>query len=812
MAKAKNSSKNNSRKKKAAEAPKKNLGAQITGISLFFLAIAFVAVLFFDIGAAGAWIKTALLGLFGFPSYLLPIVMVVSGVYAVFPKTARRAVKLVSGAVMFISLCAIFSLFATGGIDSSSLSALLSSLFNVSNENLFSGGVIGGIIGYPLSSGIGAVLSALIFIFAAVVSLVLYFDISVAAIISKLWDKIKARNAAKKEEKKETEKKAREFDFSDEKPKKAYPVSDVNIDIPIDEPDEKPKKAKKKRSAIDIPVSDDEPPFEPDSHVADNFSVSPPFSPVASVLPEETERITVTAEEKAKMINEIEASAKLEKPAEKPYRFPPITLLTKGSAENIDATAEMRQMADKIVSTLASFGVETRITNVSRGPSITRFELVPGMGVKISKIANLSNDLALALAASRVRIEAPIPGKAAIGIEVPNKNKTTVYMREIVASREFSESKSFVTAALGKDIGGGSVIMDIAKMPHLLIAGATGSGKSVCINAIIVSLIYKASPDKVKLIMIDPKMVELSDYNGIPHLMIPVVTDPKKAAGALCWAVAEMQKRYQLFADNSVREIFSYNALAETDPDLEPLPQIVIVIDELNDLMMTAPKEVEDSICRLAQKARAAGMYLIVATQRPSADVITGLIKTNIPSRIAFAVASRIDSGIILDQTGAEKLIGQGDMLYHPMGSDKCIRAQGCYIPDKDIASVISFVKENSTANYDDNVMREIEKQVEEREKGKNEKGGGASGGDSDPMIDDAIEIAIDARSVSTSMLQRRLKLGYGRAARIIDEMEERGIVGPSEGSKPRQVLVTKAEWAEIQMRQADIAEMTEKV
>lgn len=802
MAKAKKSRKMNNVKKKAAEAPKKNLGAQIAGIALFFLSIAFIAVLFFDIGTAGAWIRSVLRGLFGFPAYLLPVIMAISGVYAVFPKTARRAVKLVSGAIMFISLSAVFSLFARDGIDASTFSAMLTSLFNVSNESLFSGGVIGGVLGYPLASGIGTVLSALIFIFAAVVSLVLYFDISVAAIISKLWDKIKAKKASKKEAKKEEP-------VSGETPKrKPMPIGDVNIDIPIDEPEEKPKKEKKKkRSAIDIPLSEERPPFEPDETEIPEISIPSPVSP------EETERITVTAEEKAKMINEIEASAKSERPAEKPYRFPPITLLTKGNAENIDATAEMRQMADKIVSTLSSFGVETRITNVSRGPSITRFELVPGMGVKISKIANLSNDLALALAASRVRIEAPIPGKAAIGIEVPNKNKTTVFMREIVASREFSESKSYVTAALGKDIGGGSVIMDIAKMPHLLIAGATGSGKSVCINAIIVSLIYKASPDKVKLIMIDPKMVELSDYNGIPHLMIPVVTDPKKAAGALCWAVAEMQKRYQLFADNSVREIFSYNALAETDPDLEPLPQIVIVIDELNDLMMTAPKEVEDSICRLAQKARAAGMYLIVATQRPSADVITGLIKTNIPSRIAFAVASRIDSGIILDQTGAEKLIGQGDMLYHPMGSDKCIRAQGCYIPDKDIAAVISFIKENGTANYDDAVMKEIEKQVEEREKGKGDKGGGGGGnGDSDPMIDDAIEIAIDARTVSTSMLQRRLKLGYGRAARIIDEMEERGIVGPPEGSKPRQVLLTKAEWAEIQMRQADIAEMNEKV
>ncbi len=762
---------------------------QVFGVFLFFVAIALVLALFFDIGAPGAAVKSFFIGLFGFGAYLLPVISAVSGFYAVLPKTERRVIKIVSGAIIFLSLCSFFALFATEGVDSQNITSFFTSLYVNANEILFSGGVIGGIAGVPLSSAIGPVFSGLVFAFLFLTSLIFYVDISLFSVFSKISEKIKSSKEKKAE-------KAKIASEKEEKSDDAFFVDDqkVDIDIPLDEP-----KKKKKKSLIDIPLPDskkEELPFTPDE---ESFE---------SDIPDE--KITVTAAEKAEMIKEI--NEKASEAASKPYRFPPLTLLTKGSNETVDATSEMREMADKIVSTLASFGVDTRITNVSRGPTVTRFELVPGIGVKISKISNLSNDLALALAASRVRIEAPIPGKAAIGIEVPNKRQTTVFLRDLLASKEFTASKSFVTAALGKDIGGGSVVMDIARMPHLLIAGSTGSGKSVCINSIIVSLIYKASPEKVKLIMIDPKMVELSDYNGIPHLLIPVVTDPKKAAGALCWAVAEMQKRYQLFADNSVREIFSYNALCETDPELEYLPQIVIVIDELSDLMMTAPKEVEDSICRLAQKARAAGMYLIVATQRPSADVITGLIKTNIPSRIAFAVASRIDSGIILDSTGAEKLIGKGDMLYHPLGSDKQIRAQGCFIPDKDIQAVISFIKENGGANYDNDVIREIEKNAELQDNKGKGKASAVSGGDYDPMIDDAIEIAIDAKSVSTSMLQRRLKLGYSRAARIIDEMEERGIVGPSEGSKPRQVLLSKSEWNEIKMRQLEASNMTEKV
>ena len=806
--KSKNKNKNAaSRPRKNEPAKKKNTGAQVAGVALFFLALAVVISLFFDVGGAGTWIRSVLRGLFGFGAYLLPIILVVSGVYAVFPKTERRGVKLICGAIMFASVCGVFALFHTDGIAAESFTGLTAELYNLGRAELFSGGVVGGYLGYPLSLWLGGVFAALIICFILVVSLIYYCDVSLAAVFSKIGEKIKAsreKRKLEKEERAEAEKNKENDIFGEPERKRTESVFNgvADIDIPVDDPLEPEKKKKKekekdkKRSVIDVPVDSPASPAFPDGPVAEE----PP------------EKITVTAAEKAEMIKEIEEKAG-EKPKAKPYRYPPLSLISKGEADNFDASAEMRQMAEKIVSTLASFGVETRITNITRGPSVTRFELVPGMGVKISKVANLSNDLALALAASRVRIEAPIPGKAAIGIEVPNRKRTTVYLRDILNSREFTTSESFVTAALGKDIGGMPVIMDIAKMPHVLVAGSTGSGKSVCINSIIVSLIYKASPEKVKLIMIDPKMVELSDYNGIPHLLIPVVTDPKKAAGALLWAVAEMEKRYQLLSENSVREIFSYNALAENDPDLEPIPQIVIIIDEFADLMMTAPKDVEDAVCRIAQKARAVGMHLIVATQRPSADVLTGLIKANIPSRIAFAVASGLDSRIILDQTGAEKLIGRGDMLYNPLGCEKPIRAQGCFVPDKDISAVIAFVKANGTAAYDEGVIKEIEKNAELQDnKGKKNGGAPAEVGDSDPMTEEAIDIAIDARTVSTSMLQRRLKLGYGRAARIIDEMEERGIVGPPDGSKPRQVLISKSEWNEIKLRQADVSEMQDKV
>ncbi|HAY96869.1 MAG TPA: hypothetical protein DCY23_00810, partial [Ruminococcaceae bacterium] len=467
-------------------------------------------------------------------------------------------------------------------------------------------------------------------------------------------------------------------------------------------------------------------------------------------------------------------------------------------------SAELDSTADKLVETLKSFGVETRIVDISRGPTVTRYELQPSAGVKISKITNLADDIALNLATAGVRIEAPIPNKAAVGIEVPNKASAVVGVRGILESPAFSSAKSKLTVALGRDIGGNAVVADIAKMPHGLIAGATGSGKSVCINSIIMSLLYKATPDEVKLLMIDPKVVELGIYNGIPHLLVPVVTDPRKAAGALGWSVSEMEKRYKMFADRGVRDLAGYNRFVESlgDPEVKPMPHIVIIIDELADLMMTAPNEVEDSINRIAAKARAAGMHLIIATQRPSVDVVTGVIKANIPTRIAFAVSSHIDSRTILDTAGAEKLLGRGDMLFSPVGSSKPKRIQGCFVSDEEVEAVVDYVKGDHTADYDDDVMVEIERQAAIEKKQKT--GLPEDGPEGDPMLNEAIKVVVENGMASTSLLQRKLKLGYARAARIVDEMEQRGVVGPYEGSKPRKVLISKEQLLEREAAGAD--------
>ena len=480
---------------------------------------------------------------------------------------------------------------------------------------------------------------------------------------------------------------------------------------------------------------------------------------------------------------------------QKPYVFPTVDLLkAPDRGKTGDSQAHLRETAAKLEQTLNVFGVNAKVNNISCGPAVTRFEITPELGVKVSKIVNLADDIKLNLAAADIRIEAPIPGKAAVGIEVPNSQSVAVSFRELVESEEFKNAKSKITFAVGKDIAGKVKVTDIAKMPHLLIAGATGSGKSVCINTIIMSILYKAKPDEVKLIMIDPKVVELSVYNGIPHLMIPVVTDPKKAAGALAWAVQEMENRYSLFASKNVRDIKGYNEELDKEGSTEKLPQIVIIIDELADLMMVSSKEVEDSICRLAQKARAAGMHLVIATQRPSVDVITGIIKANIPSRISFAVSSQVDSRTILDMAGAEKLLGKGDMLFYPAGAAKPTRVQGAFISDKEVEKVVDFVKANGEATYNDDILEQIEKanstdkEIEEQE----------NDDDTDPLLMEAIEVVVETGQASTSFIQRRFKVGYARAGRIIDQMEERGIISGFQGSKPREVLMSKERWQEL--------------
>lgn len=576
--------------------------------------------------------------------------------------------------------------------------------------------------------------------------------------------------------------------------------SEPDLNIMPDEPEEDILPWEQPLEPTEIPVQESpipEPPIQ-------EAPVTHPSEP-----PKTAQKVKEDPKVTAQMHEKLEASMEAPIPA---YDYPPLDLLKSAPrVSNAGVRTELKESSERLVDTLASFGIEVQIINIVRGPSVTRFELQMERGIKFSRITALSDDIALSLGADSVRI-APIPDKVAIGVEVPNRTVQMVMLRDVLASRSFAQTSARLAVALGKDITGADQVIDLAKMPHLLIAGTTGSGKSVCINSILISLLYKSAPEDVRLIMIDPKMVELGNYNGIPHLLVPVVTDPKKASGALSWAVGEMERRYSLFAANSVRNLADYNALVKHRQDqpepaegeqapkkLEHLPQIVIVIDELADLMMVAAKEVETSICRIAQKARAAGMHLVVATQRPSADVITGIMKSNIPSRIAFAVASQVESRIILDGQGAEKLIGKGDMLYSPIGMNKPVRIQGCFVSSEEIERVISHVKVTSKAEYSEEVMAHIEREAENA-------GGGSDfhnpAEDEDELLPQAITIVCESGQASVSMLQRRLKLGYSRAARLIDQMEQRGIVGPFEGSKPRQVLISKEDWMQIQLRQ----------
>ncbi len=509
------------------------------------------------------------------------------------------------------------------------------------------------------------------------------------------------------------------------------------------------------------------------------------------------------AEATEKVTQEIESE--LAEP-EEVYHYPPVTLLDANLTDNYaEVGAELRSNSRRLADTLSSFGVDASAGEVVHGPSVTRYEFTLDQGVKLSKITNLSDDIALALGVSGVRI-APIPNKiSVVGIEVPNRARATVKIRDIIESRTFTEHKSQVAFVVGKDIGGSDIVGDISRLPHVLIAGTTGSGKSVCTNSMIISLLYRCTPEEVRFIMVDPKMVELAPYNGIPHLLIPVVTDPKKAAGALQWAVFEMMKRYKIFSDNGVKNLAGYNALAEQNQELKKMPTVVVVIDELADLMIAAAKEVEESICRVAQMGRAAGMHLVIATQSPRADVITGLMKANIPSRIALTVASSLESRIILDTVGAEKLVGYGDMLYFPLGMQKPLRVQGCFVTPEEIERVVAFVKESGEANYDQGVIDQIEAAVKKDEKGKGAASAedGDDGDDSDELLPAAVEIMLEIGQASTSMLQRKLKLGYSRASRLVDQMEEHGYVGPFNGSKPREILITKQQWQELKMKRS---------
>lgn len=775
---------------------KANAKRQLYSIIGFAVAIFLMFVVF--IKGQNIWtvMHNILFSLFGITAYVLPIMIGLTSVLSALNKNSGivKARIIESSFLIYFFGTLLDSIFNYS--DGLAFNAHWDKLWNAGGtlkEAVKGGGVLGALVSHPICKGFGktgAVITISIIIFVLLMILTGTTLINLFKTFSK---PIKAvSNQAEKSFGDQSEK-------TSEKSGNLRIIKGFDVDVPVDDIPEKRTKKKKSLNEIQQKVVDT---YNEEDNLeeAEKIPVTKSSADVEQALEtareeeQKPEKITVDFEsETAKVAEEINDDVI------KNYRYPPTELLKASNSVSIKAlNSELEATANRLVEALRSFNVETRVVDISRGPTVTRYELQPCAGVKISKITNLADDIALNLASAGVRIEAPIPNKAAVGIEVPNKVSAVVGVREIIESTAFLASKSKLTVAMGRDIGGNIVVTDIAKMPHGLIAGATGSGKSVCINSIIISILYKASPDDVKLLMIDPKVVELGVYNGIPHLLVPVVTDPRKAAGALGWAVSEMEKRYQMFADRGVRDIEGYNRLVDTlidEPEVKKMPHIVIVIDELADLMMTAPHEVEDSINRIAAKARAAGMHLLIATQRPSVDVVTGVIKANIPTRIAFAVSSYIDSKTILDTAGAEKLLGRGDMLFSPVGSSKPKRIQGCFVSDAEVEKVVEFVKKSGSTDYSDDIMVEIERQAAV-EKHKST-GLPEDAPDADPMLEEAIKVVVENGQASTSLLQRKLKLGYARAARIVDEMEERGVVGPYEGSKPRKVLITKEQLME---------------
>ncbi|CZT57970.1 DNA translocase SpoIIIE [Eubacteriaceae bacterium CHKCI005] len=796
---------------------------QAWSVVLFAVALLLIAMLFIPGQSLWAGIRGGLFGLFGVSAYVWPPVLIYIAVIAALDQPIGKIGTKVWQAFTLVGMvCSAIHIFthAAGAADIGSYFAGLWELFQ-QGANVSGGGLIGGILGMPLLSLCGSVGAKIVICLLIFVFLMLVTGTTLITLFR--W--------IKKPAKKVRQSAAQSRQYRQEQDDYNGPTAvPFNIDIPVDDPmpehpvqaEAPPKPKPKKSSKLEklerlMRGESDQPKAKikatpapaPQPEQEEPQGDSAALDDIVNKAASEAKRTSDPAPAPMTPLPTPAASSGAKtpvapEPEEEPYRYPPTSLLEPSPAvDERNVQSELRANADRLVDTLRSFGVETRIVDISRGPAVTRYELQPSAGVKISKITGLADDIALNLAAAGVRIEAPIPNKPAVGIEVPNKTVHVVHIREILDSPAFQSSRSNLAVALGKDIAGSVALADLGKMPHLLIAGATGSGKSVCINSIILSLLYKSSPDKVRLLMIDPKVVELGVYNGIPHLLVPVVTDPRKAAGALGWAVTEMLGRYKIFADCNVRDLQAYNRLAATREDLRPLPQIVIIIDELADLMMAAPNEVEDSICRLAQMARAAGMHLVIATQRPSVDVITGIIKANIPSRVAFSVSSQVDSRTILDMGGAEKLLGRGDMLFYPVGASKPIRIQGCFVTDTEVESVVQYIKDSGekTGEYDESIMEEIEKQAA---KEKAPKGGGADDGQGDEMLPQAIELVVEAGEASTSMLQRRLRLGYARAGRIMDELEQRGIIGPHEGSKPRKVLMTRQQWMEMSMNRPD--------
>lgn len=769
--------------------------------------------IYFPEGVFGSAIRDIATSLFGWPVYLLPVLLIVNGIH----KCAKNYNQYKSKYIYIAIGLFILSIFSHMFIEKRNPIELETlKLYFTEGAQGHGGGFFGGFIADVFRALIGQVASFIVSLTAIIVVTMTLFDWSPVKLLLRAIVKFYMRVTGKrfKIPPKEKQKEKQQLVVDNNGKVEFVNFSDEDLGI------EKKKGRKHTNSAAeDIPPWDSEidvpdldeiidnaiPSFPPETFDVPEAKKSNVKSTYEAVTgePEDVDDFSDDGEHKyidspEKLTGMEDVSEEMESAFERiPYTFPPVSLLNdpKNSDNTDDLRYELRETAQKLIAILKSFNIDAKPMGCSKGPTVTRYEIMLGEGVKVSKISGLIDDLALRLAVPSVRIE-PVPGKEAIGIEIPNQQVNVVNIKEVINSKEFTDSKADLTFAMGKDISGKNIVYDIARMPHVLIAGSTGSGKSVCINALITSLIYKSDPNDVKLLMIDPKVVELGVYNGIPHLLIPVVTEPRRASGALYWAVQEMLRRYQIFADNNVRDIKGYNEMVKADGGEETMPHIVIIIDELADLMMVAPNEVEESICRLAQMARAAGMHLVIATQRPSVDVITGLIKANIPSRIAFAVSSHIDSRTILDASGADKLLGRGDMLFKPVGATKPIRIQCAYIDDKEVERVVEFIKGESTARYDEDIIEKID-----AGKPVNITDEFADPDDADELLAKAIEIAVDTGKISASHLQRRLKIGFSRAARIVDQMEERGVVSPPDGSKPREVLITKEEFLEMSLQ-----------
>lgn len=784
-------------------------------LSVILFAVGLLIICFaipFDINAGGwVFIHHLLCGLFGLSVFFVGPILIYFSIMISLNRQGNLSNKLTLTIVFLLIVCGLCLVFYSKPQGDGFIDNILW-LYNKGVE-LKGGGLFSAVFGWTLMLIFGKWISALILILTAFVLFMIVSGITIIqffkaiakpfVLIYNAFKNLYSSSLEESEEKPKrvVKKKSEKADAVKEETKKQTDDERFRSIISVANDASEDKSSVQRNPLIEAVEKnrDNETPSI-DSIVKN--AVSSPDAPEKSVTDEDkiTKNDVIAA--KQEITDEIEGSSEI---IISEYVAPPLSLLEapKKAHSRKDVEKELRENADNLVSTLKSFGADTHVINIERGPTVTRYELELAQGTPIKKITNHADDIALNLASGGIRIEAPIPNKKAVGIEVPNEKVDIITLSEVVGSSEFRDAKSPLTFALGKDIAGNVIVGDIAKMPHLLIAGATGSGKSVCINSIIMSLLYKATPGDVRLILVDPKVVELSVYNGIPHLLQPVVTDPRKAAGILGWCVAQMEKRFRIFAENNVRDLDGYNEVAKYDDELEEMPRIVIIIDELADLMMTTPKEVEDYICRLAQKARAAGMHIIIATQRPSVDVITGTIKSNIPSRIAFAVSEQINSRIILDQVGAEKLIGKGDMLYYPLGIPKPVRIQAAFVSTKEVERIVDYAKEQALADYDAEMLKEMESYTPQSGGARSEGSAPVSGSSDDDELMQAIEIVIESDQASSSFLMRKMHFGYAKSARLIDQMEEMGIVGPLEGSK-RKVIISKQQWYEMKMNRVE--------